>query len=167
MSDTAGDHRRSLLLWGGVFGFGLGALVDVMVFHQVFQTHHLLSGFYDPLTYDGLRTNVMFDGLFSLGMLAIMGVGMTMLWRTANRARRPLSSLVVGGASLVGAGVFNVFDGVVDHYLLGLHDVVHGTEAYNPHWVVVSLLMLGAGFLVLRLAERREGPTAATGEATE
>ncbi|WP_336363308.1 DUF2243 domain-containing protein [Halalkalicoccus salilacus] len=167
MSDTADDHRRSLLLWGGVFGFGLGALVDVMVFHQVFQTHHLLSGFYDPLTYDGLRTNVMFDGLFSLGMLAIMGVGMAMLWRTANRATRPLSSLVVGGGTLVGAGVFNVFDGVVDHYLLGLHDVVHGTEAYNPHWVVVSLLMLGAGFLVLQLAERREGPTAATEEATE
>lgn len=155
-------HRRSLLLWGGVFGFGLGALVDVLVFHLIFQTHHLLSGFYNPLSYDGLRTNVMFDGLFSLGMLAVAGVGAAMLWRIANRSREPLPSLVALGASLVGAGVFNVFDGVVDHYLLGLHDVVHGTEAYNPHWVVVSLLMLGAGLLALWLADRRGGPESAT-----
>ncbi|MFC6906281.1 DUF2243 domain-containing protein [Halalkalicoccus tibetensis] len=157
MSDTDG-HRRSLLLWGGVFGFGFGALIDVMIFHQIFQTHHLLSGYYDPLTYDGLRTNVMFDGLFSMGMLLVATVGAAMLWRTANRATRPLSSLVVVGASLVGAGVFNVFDGVVNHYLLDLHNVVHGTEAWNPHWVAVSLLMLGAGLLVLRLADRRGDP---------
>lgn len=167
MSDTVDDHRRSLLLWGGVLGFGLGALVDVMIFHQVFQTHHLLSGFYDPLTYDGLRTNVMFDGLFSLAMLAITGVGMVMLWRTANSAARPLPSLVVVGAGLVGAGVFNVYDGIVDHYLLGLHDVVHGTEAYNPHWVVVSVLMLGAGLAVLWLADRRGGPARATEEPAD
>lgn len=162
MSDTADDFRRSLLVWGGVLGFGLGALVDVMIFHQVFQTHHLLSSFYDPMTYDGLRTNVMFDGLFSLAMLGIAGVGMAMLWRTANRATRPLPSLVVVGGGLVGAGVFNVYDGIVDHYLLGLHDVVHGTEAYNPHWVVVSLLMLGAGLATLWLAERRGGRATAT-----
>lgn len=165
MSDTA--SRRSILLWGGVFGFGLGALVDVFVFHLIFQTHHLLSGFYDPLTYDGLRTNVMFDGLFSLGMLAIAGLGAVMLWRTVNGANRTFSSLAVGGSALVGAGVFNVFDGIVDHYLLGLHDVVHGTEAYNPHWVIVSLLMLGLGLLVLWLAERRDRPTRATGGTTE
>jgi uncharacterized membrane protein len=166
MSDTAG-HRRSLLLWGGVLGFGLGALIDVFVFHLIFQTHHLLSGFYDPLTYDGLRTNVMFDGLFSMGMLVITGVGMAMLWRTANGASRRLSSLVVVGAALVGAGVFNVFDGVVNHYLLDLHDVIHGTEAYNPHWVVVSLLMLGAGLAVLRMADRRGGPSRTTEEPAD
>ncbi|MDL5360432.1 DUF2243 domain-containing protein [Halalkalicoccus sp. NIPERK01] len=166
MIDTGG-YRRALLLWGGVLGFGIGALVDVLVFHLIFQTHHLLSGFYDPLTYDGLRTNVMFDGLFSLTMLLIAGLGAVMLWRIANRAREPLPSLVALGASLVGAGVFNVFDGVVDHYLLGLHDVIHGTEAYNPHWVVVSLLMLGAGLLVVWLADRRSGPGRATEEVVD
>lgn len=166
MNDT-GRRRRPLLLWGGVLGFGLGAVVDVLMFHLIFQTHHLLSGVYDPLTYDGLRTNVMFDGLFSIGMLAVMGLGAVMLWRTANRAHEPLSSLLVVGATLVGAGVFNVFDGVVDHYLLGLHDVVHGTAAYNPHWVVVSLLMLGAGLLVLWVADRRGEPERATEEPVD
>ncbi|MEM4780325.1 MAG: DUF2243 domain-containing protein [Halalkalicoccus sp.] len=166
MSDTD-RRRRSLLLWGGVFGFGLGALIDVVIFHQILQTHHLLSGVYDPLTYDGLRTNVMFDGLFSLVMLAIALVGATMLWRTANRATRALSSLTVVGSALVGAGAFNVFDGVVNHYLLDIHNVVHGTEAWNPHWVVVSLLMLVAGLLVLWLAERRERPQRSTEEPAD
>ncbi|ADJ15586.1 DUF2243 domain-containing protein [Halalkalicoccus jeotgali] len=166
MTDIGG-HRRALLLWGGVFGFGLGAVLDVVIFHQILQTHHLLSSVYDPLSYDGLRTNVMFDGLFSLSMLLIAGLGATMLWRTVNRAREPLSGLVVVGAGLVGAGVFNVFDGVVDHYLLGIHDVVHGTEAWNPPWVLVSLLMLGAGLLALRVADRRDGPRDATEEVAD
>lgn len=162
--DGTDRYRRSLLLWGGIFGFGFGALLDVVVFHLIFQTHHLLSGFYDPLTYDGLRTNIMFDGLFALAMIAGMSVGATMLWRIANHATRPLSSLTVVGATLVGAGVFNVFDGTVDHYLLGLHNVVHGTEQWNPHWVVVSLLMLGAGALVLWFAGRRGRSGGATEE---
>jgi uncharacterized membrane protein len=155
------------LLWGGVFGVGFGALIDVFVFHLIFQTHHLLSGIYDPLTYDGLRTNVMFDGLFSVLMLGVMSLGAAMLWRTANRATRPLSSLVVGGSVLVGMGVFNVFDGVVNHYLLDLHNVVHGTEAYNPHWLVVSFLMLGAGLAVLWMADRRGGPARTTEEPAD
>ncbi|WP_331232881.1 DUF2243 domain-containing protein [Natronorarus salvus] len=150
---TDGNRRRSLLLWGGIVGFGLGATVDVLVFHLIFQTHHLLSGLIDPYAIDGLRTNVMFDGLFTLGMLTLALVGAAMLWRLANGTREKLPSTYLVGSILVGAGVFNVFDGVVNHYLLGLHNVVHGTEAWNPHWLVVSVLLLGAGILVLRLAE--------------
>jgi len=54
---------------------------------------------------------------------------------------------------LVGAGLFNLFDGIVDHYLLGMHDVVHGTRAFNPHWVGASLLVVGAGILAVTRSE--------------
>ena len=151
MTDRA--SRRSLLLWGGTVGVGLGAMIDVILFHLVLQTHHLLSGLIDPYAIDGLRTNVMYDGLFMAGMLALTLVGAAMLWRLANRATERLSSTYLVGSILVGAGVFNVFDGVVNHYVLGLHTVVHGTEAWNPHWLAVSVLLLGAGVLVLRMAE--------------
>ncbi|PSP23775.1 DUF2243 domain-containing protein, partial [Halobacteriales archaeon QH_10_65_19] len=33
-----GDHER-ILLGGGVFGFGLGAVGDVALFHHVLQWH--------------------------------------------------------------------------------------------------------------------------------
>jgi uncharacterized membrane protein len=150
---TDRESRRSLLLWGGTVGVGLGAMIDVILFHLVLQTHHLLSGLIDPYAIDGLRTNVMYDGLFMAGMLALTVAGGAMLWRLANGASEKLSSTALVGSILVGAGVFNVFDGVVNHYVLGLHNVVHGTEAWNPHWLVVSVLLLGAGLLVLRMAE--------------
>lgn len=148
-------HRRSLLVWGGVFGVGFGAVLDVILFHLIFQHHHLISGLYDPTTEAGLRINVFFDGLFLLVMLGMTLLGGAMLWRTVNRAERSLSTAALIGAIVVGMGVFNVFDGVVDHYVLGLHDVVHGTQAWNPHWIGVSLVLLGVGAAILRWDARR------------
>ena len=143
------DHESVVLLGSGIFGFGLGALLDVVVFHLILQWHHLLSDFYEPTTLDGLRTNVFFDGVFSLGMVAIMLAGAGMVWRGLDHSVERQSAVRALGSLLVGAGLFNVFDGIVDHYVLGLHDVVHGTQAFNPHWVGASLLLLGLGILVL------------------
>ena len=155
---TADRLRRRLLLAGGITGFGFGAVIDTVLFHLVFQTHHLLSGFYDPYSLDGHRTNVMFDGLFLVATLAVMCVGLGLLWRLVNGTDRRFSTTYLVGSILVGMGVFNVYDGLVDHYVLDLHNVVHGTEAWNPHWVVVSVLMLGLGFGLLRVADRAVRP---------
>jgi uncharacterized membrane protein len=143
------DRQRRLLLGSGTLGFGFGALLDVVVFHMILQWHHLLSGRIPTGTLDGLQANVYWDGLFSLTMIGIMLVGAGLLWRALNRSSEAHSPVRVVGGLFVGAGLFNVFDGVVDHYVLGLHDVVHGTQAFNPHWVGASLLILGAGILVL------------------
>ncbi|SDR44577.1 DUF2243 domain-containing protein [Natronobacterium texcoconense] len=146
-------HRRTLLLSGATVGFGLGAVLDVVIFHLVFQTHHLLSGIYDPYSIDGLRTNVMFDGLFTGAMLAVMLVGLGLLWRLVNGADELFSTRFLLGAVVVGMGTFNVIDGVVSHYVLDLHNVAHSTEAWNPHWLVVSGLLLVVGWLLLRSAD--------------
>lgn len=161
------NYRRRLLLWGGTAGFGFGAVVDVVVFHLILQHHHLLSGYVDPHTYEGLRSNVQYDGLFLALMLGVAGVGLVMLWRTVNRARVELSSLFLGGAVLVGTGLFNVFDGTVNHYLLDAHDVVHDTEAWNPHWIAVSLLLLAAGLGLLYLADGPLRSSARSVQATD
>ncbi len=148
------DRRRRLFLFGGgTIGFGFGAVIDVVLFHLVFQSHHLLSGIYDPHSIDGLRTNVMIDGLFTLLMLGVTVVGLAIVWRVVNGASERLSGKYLVGAIVVGMGVFNVFDGVVSHYVLDIHNVAHGTEAWNPHWLVVSVTLLGAGLLLLRSAE--------------
>lgn len=142
-------YHRPLSVWAGVAGFGLGAVVDTVIFHLIFQTHHLLSGFYDPYSYDGFRTNVMVDGLFlvATGLVAVVGIGM--LWRTVNRTDRRLSGIHAVGWAVVGAGVFNLIDGVVSHYVLDLHNVVHGTGAWNPPWVAVSVVMLAVGIALV------------------
>jgi len=154
VSDSASrKYGRGLLLWGGVIGFGLGAVVDVVIFHLVFQHHHLLSGYIDPTSYDGLRENVRYDGLFLSGMLGATVLGLLFVWRLVNGADRRLSGLYLAGSILVGAGVFNVFDGVVNHYVLDAHNVVHNTEAWNPHWVAVSLGLLVLGVVLLSIAD--------------
>jgi uncharacterized membrane protein len=143
------DDRGRLLVGGSVAGFGLGAVADVHVFHHLLQTHHLLSNYRGPGTLSGLRWNVFWDGAFALAMLAVAGVGAGLAWRAANRADEPLSARRLVGSVLVGAGLFNLFDGVVDHYVLELHHVVHGTSRWDPHWVVGSVLLLAGGVAVL------------------
>lgn len=158
--DAAGHARstsRRGLVGAGVFGVGFSGLVDVLVLHHVLQWHHLLSGIYPMDTLSGLRTNILADGLFSLGMLVIMSVGAGLLWRAERAASTPLAVRPLAGAAVVGLGVFDVFDVMVDHVLLGLHQPLSQGGRYNPHWLVVSLLFVGAGYYVYRTGRQTAG----------
>jgi uncharacterized membrane protein len=151
---------RPLLRAGVVLGFGLGGLVDVLIFHLVLRTHHLISGWVPPTTPRALQLNLVADGAFSLLMLAIMAVGFRMLWRTAERSDVPWSAGLYAGAVVVGMAIFNLYDGTVDHYVLEMHHVTQGLrpDAFDVLWVVGSVVLLVAGVLVVR-AERRENGT--------
>ncbi|SEO42842.1 Uncharacterized membrane protein [Halogranum amylolyticum] len=136
-----------------VFGFGLSGLVDVLFLHHVLQLHHLVSNVYDPSTLSGLRMNILADGLFSLTMLAVAGVGGGLVWAAERRAAAPLRLKPLAGATVLGVGLFDLLDVVVDHMLLGVHHATHsGAGIYDPHWVVVSLLIVGAGAYLYRHA---------------
>ena len=155
-----GATRRALLA-AGIFGFGFSGLIDVLVLHLVLQWHHLVSGLYPQTTMNGLRTNILADGLFSIAMLVIMGIGAGLLWRAERRAVSPLPVRPVAGSVVIGLGVFDLYDALVDHILLGLHQPLSRGGRYNPHWIVVSLLIIGAGIYVYRTgsSEGRETPS--------
>ncbi|MFH5801226.1 DUF2243 domain-containing protein [Haladaptatus sp. CMAA 1911] len=144
-----GATRRALLA-AGISGFGFSGLIDVLVLHLVLQWHHLVSGLYPQTTMNGLRTNILADGLFSIAMLVIMGIGAGLLWRAERRAASPLPVRPVAGSAVIGLGVFDLYDSLVDHILLGLHQPLSRGGRYNPHWIVVSLLIIGAGIYVYR-----------------
>ncbi|WP_135533870.1 DUF2243 domain-containing protein [Halostella pelagica] len=146
-------ERGRLVFGGAVAGFGLGGVLDVLVFHHLLGTHHLLSNYRDPGTLSGLQWNVFWDGAFALAMLAVAVAGSAVAWGTANRSDEPLSPRRLVGSALVGAGLFNLFDGTVDHYVLELHHVVHGTTHWDPHWVLASVLLLAGGAAVLGAGE--------------
>lgn len=169
MSASAGSRRLAnrvttrALVAAGTLGFGVSGLVDVLILHHVLQWHHLLSGIYPMDTLDGLRTNIFADGLFSLAMLAIAGVGAGLLWRAERRADAPLSTRPLAGMALIGLGVFDLFDVVVDHVLLGLHQPLSRGGAYNLHWAAVSLLIVVAGVYVYRTGIETTAGDAAEG----
>ncbi len=118
-------------------GVGLAMTLDEVVFHQLLGWHHLVSS--APLSSDGV--------LHIAGTLALV-VGAVLLARAV-----PVDRRLVGGWVLVGAGGFNLFDGIVDHKLLRLHQVREGvpsTVPYDVAWIAGSALVLLAGVLVLR-----------------
>ena len=149
---TAEGVSGRALFGAGVFGFGFSGLIDVVIIHHILQWHHLLSGIYPMDTLAGLRTNIRADGWFSLGMIVVAGVGAGVVWRAERRARNPLTVRPIAGAAVVGLGLFDLYDAVVDHAILGLHQPLSMGGAYNPHWAVVSLLIIGAGAYIYRTA---------------
>lgn len=130
-------------------GFGFSGLVDVLVLHLVFQLHHLLSGIYDPDELETLRLNLTADGLFALVMLGVMLAGLWWLWLIERSTARPLAVVPLAGAALLGLGLFDLFDVLVNHYLFGFHHATHGPGNYDPLWIVVSLAFAGGGALLL------------------
>ena len=135
--------RRDVLRPGLLAGVGLAMTVDEVVFHQLLGWHHLVEE--SPLSSDGL--------LHVAGTVALL-VGTVQLV-----LRWPWDRRRVAGAVLAGAGGFNVFDGIVDHKVLRLHQVREGVENTLPYditWIVVSALVLLAGLLLLRGTQERQ-----------
>ena len=93
------------------------------------------------------------DGIFHLGSTAALGIGLVLLvqrWRTA---RGPLRQSAAG--ILLGAGGFNLYDGIIQHKLLGLHQVRAGAPNNLPYDLVfigLAAVLLLAGLVLLRVA---------------
>jgi uncharacterized membrane protein len=137
-----------------VLGVGLGGFVDGILLHQLLQWHHMLSSTtYSPDTVPGLRMNTVWDGVFhSFTWLSVL-VGLLYSRVTSARGRM-WRSRVLWGWALVGWGLFNVVEGVVDHHILGIHHVRGG-----PHqlWWDLGFLALGALLVVAGWLLQRSG----------
>jgi uncharacterized membrane protein len=146
------------ITWPGILlGIGLGGLFDGIVLHQILQWHHLLSAPIPPVTLEALERNTLADGLFHAAAWVATAAGVALLAARWSRGSRPeLGSLVA--AALVGWGLFNVVEGLIDHHLLGLHHVRPG-----PDELVYDLAFLawGAAMLVAGVALSRVGTSAA------
>jgi uncharacterized membrane protein len=145
-----GVAKVSRSVWSGVLiGVGTAAFVDETVFHQLLHWHH----FYDRST---ASVGLVSDGLFhAFGWFAVV-IGLVMV--ADLRRRGGLVGPGLAGGILVGAGFFQLYDGTVQHKLMGLHQIRYNvnTAPYDWTWdgLAVVLLVVGA-FLV-----RRAVPTA-------
>lgn len=126
------------VLWPGVIaGVGVAGTLDEVVFHQLLAWHHFAQA--APLPS---------DGLLHLATAVALVVGSVAMVRALPWTRRRAA-----GAVLTGAGGFNVFDGIVDHKVLRLHQVREGVANLLPYdvaWIGGSALVLLAGLAVLR-----------------
>jgi uncharacterized membrane protein len=151
---TAGTTRQPFALPGLLLGLGLGGFVDGIVFHQILQWHHLLSNAQDHSTSTlvGLETNVFWDGLFHAATWFLTLFGVVSLWRSAKGRETRRSGRQLAGWVLVGWGMFNLVEGVVNHHLLQIHHVRSGPNelAYDLVFLAAGILLVAAGRLLAR-----------------
>jgi uncharacterized membrane protein len=155
------SDRSGIGLPGTVLGIGLGGFVDGILLHQLLQWHHMLSSTdtdnigvptYSPDTLPGLRMNTVWDGVFhTVTWLAVL-VGLGLLYARVSSTRPVWRSRELWGWILVGWGLFNLVEGVIDHHLLGIHHV-HGGP-YQLWWdlgfLALGAVLVAVGWLVRR-----------------
>lgn len=147
----ARGEAPGLALPGIILGIGLGGFVDGILLHQLLQWHHMLTStdtdnigvdYYPADTVHGLEINTVWDGLFhTFTWLAVL-IGLGLLYSRVTHSRgRVWASRVLWGWILVGWGVFNLVEGIVDHHILGIHHVRSGE--YQTWWDI-AFLVFGA-----------------------
>ena len=134
---------------GFLFGMGLVAFLDEVVFHQLLGWHH----FYDKST---MAMGLISDGLFhAFSWFATVAS----LFLVADLRRRNgfwLKRWLAG--VLLGAGVFQLYDGVVQHKLLQLHQIRYNVEIlpYDLIWNLVAISIVGIGCVLYRKTQKEK-----------
>jgi uncharacterized membrane protein len=140
------------------FGLGLGGFFDGIVLHQILQWHHMLtSAGFPPDDVHNLKVNTLWDGLFHASTYVFVAIGLAVLWRAAHRPHRWWSGKMLAGSMLMGFGLFNVVEGLVDHQILGIHHV--NETVPRDQWLYwdIGFLLWGAAMLVGGWALLRAG----------
>lgn len=150
----ASGKQHKFPIWGGILlGLGLGGFFDGIVLHQILQWHHMAtSAGYPTDSLENLKFNTMLDGLFHAGTYVFTASGLIILWITARKPHFHRSAAILFATILIGFGLFNLIEGVVDHQLLGLHHV--NETVRRELWIYwdMGFLVWGAAMLLTGLA---------------
>lgn len=142
-------------IWSGVLmGIGVAGFIDETVFHQILHWHH----FYDR---GSANAGLVSDGLFHAGSWICIVVGI-FLFADLQRRRGTVPRRLWAGI-LLGWGAFQVYDGLIQHKVLGLHQVRYHVDLlpYDLVWNIAGgvAVLLGASLLF--------GPARSVGERDE
>lgn len=145
-ADVAGPRRSSAVC--ALIGAAVMAAADEIVFHQLLHWHH----FYDRST---TGVGLLSDGLLHTAELLALVAGFVLF--ADLRRRRALSSAHAWAGLFLGAGAFQLFDGIVDHKLLRVHQIRYGVDVTPYDWawnLAGGLLLLVGAALSVRAARR-------------
>jgi uncharacterized membrane protein len=165
-ADTQPQHPaeqpRSLALPGIFLGIGFGGFVDGILLHQLLQWHHMLTStntdrvgipYYPRDSVHGLEVNTLWDGIFHVFTWLMILVGMSMLFTRVQRGRGQVwKRRALWSWMLVGWGMFNIVEGLVDHQVLGIHHVRSGEHqfAWDMGFLALGALLVLCGWLLSR-----------------
>lgn len=158
MMQSQGQSNNRLLIAAGILiGAGLLAgFVDGILLHEILQWHHMITSVRPANSLSNLEINTLGDGLFHLGTWTMTVIGGMFLWRAGEQRDQAWSSKIFGGSLLLGAGLFNVIEGIVDHQILGIHHVKPGPNqlAWDISFLVFGATLALIGWIILRKGQQ-------------
>jgi uncharacterized membrane protein len=136
-----------------ILGMGLGGFVDGIALHQIAQWHNMGSAVLPPVTMEAMSRNMAWDGWFHVATLLATIAGVVMLWSEGRSGSAPESLAVLAGQMILGWGLFNLVEGVIDHHLLELHhvrDMPAHVPAYDWMFLAIGgVLMIAIGWMMI------------------
>lgn len=143
---------RPVATAGMTIGIGMGGFFDGILFHQIMQVHNMMSARIPTDTLLGAKVNMVWDGLFHAVVWVVTAAGIALLWRATARVGAVRSGRTLAGSILIGVGLFNLVEGVVDHHLLHLHHVYErmGVSTWDYLFLASGLALVATGWLLIR-----------------
>jgi uncharacterized membrane protein len=98
----------------------------------------------------GAKVNMVWDGLFHATLWVVTTIGIWLLWAAAKRPGAILSGRSFVGSLLVGWGLFNLVEGIIDHHILNLHHVYEpmGQSVWDYLFLLWGGAMMTIGWLL-------------------
>lgn len=154
------NHRKPLIVAGLLIGMGQAGFFDGIVLHQLLQWHHLFSSVKTDATIAGLELNTIGDGLFHAFDWLLTSVGILCLWSALKQENVSPSTPTFIGSILMGAGLFNLIEGLIDHHILGIHHVKPGPHefAWDLGFLAVGAILAILGAILLKSDAKINSP---------
>lgn len=149
-----------LLAAGTLLGLGLGGFLDSIFFHQILQTHTMLSAKIIPNTLENLKKNMFWDGVFQGFTWCMILAGIIFSWRANLNPCSPKSSRAFVGSMIMGWGLYNTIEGFTNHILLKVHHFIEAVpdseKIFYDFLYIMSGIFLGIiGRILVTQGKRR------------
>ena len=150
-------NSKPLIAAGTLLGMGLGGFVDGILFHQILQLHSMLSARLPQDVLINVKISMVWDGLFHAFTWMMTVAGLAMLWHAGKREDVPWNGKVMWGGLLLGWGIFNLVEGLIDHHFLGVHHVVErlGLSVYDYIFLGSGVIFILIGIWLTRSADKK------------
>jgi uncharacterized membrane protein len=151
------SQSKRATIAGVLIGIGMGGFVDGILLHQILQWHNMVSNWIPPTNMEAMKTNMLWDGIFHAFVWLVTLAGILLLWRAAHDREAIPTLRALAGQFMLGWGLFNLVEGIIDHQILGIHYV-----RQVPEYAVYNLIFLAVGgilFLLIGWLLMRRTPT--------
>lgn len=145
---------------GILLGTGLGGFVDGILLHQLLQWHNMLSSVRPPLDLVDMKYNMVWDGIFHAFTWLMCAAGLWRLWHAGTRADVAWSARTFVGSLVLGWGLFNFIEGLIDHQILGIHHVHPGEAqlAWDVGFLALGVVQIAVGWWAIRAGRADSRP---------